>query len=257
MTIDTATGRSRRGHVGSFPEAATTHSSTAWANSETLHGHPAGDDQVRSDYHALVRSDVIPLVPESGGTLLDVGGGVGATAARLKALGKAKRAGVVDLVDAASRNADLDFSYSGNLEDPSVLDRVIEREGPFSIVLCLDVLEHLQDPWRVVRGLHGGLAPGGVIVASIPNIRNYKALFPLLFQNKWTLTDKGILDRTHLRFFVRDTAIELMTSSGLELDEVRSAPSGGRKIRLIRALTLGLLNSFTDQQYLIRVRNTA
>lgn len=216
---------------------------------------PVSNDPVRSDYHRLVRTEVIPMVPESGGTLLDLGGGVGATAARLKALGRATRAGVVDLVDASTHNPDLDFSYRGNLEDPTLLDTVIDREGPFDTVLCLDVLEHLQDPWRIVRKLHSGLTRNGVIVASIPNVRNYTALFPLLFRNKWTLTDKGILDRTHLRFFVRGTAIELMTCSGLNLEEVRGVPSGGRKIKLVRAAMLGLFNSFTDQQYLIRVRN--
>ena len=117
------------------------------------------------------------------------------------------------------------------------------------------MLEHLRDPWSVVRLLHGGLAPGGVIVASIPNVRNFTALAPLLFRNRWRLTDAGVLDRTHLRFFVRESAVELMTSSGLVLEEVRARPSGGRRVRAFRAVTAGLMNSFTDLQYLIRVRN--
>ena len=46
-----------------------------------------------------------------------------------------------------------------------------------------------------------------------------------------------------------------MTHSGLRLEEVFGEPSGGRKVRLFRALTLGVLNSFTDRQYIMRVRN--
>ena len=107
----------------------------------------------------------------------------------------------------------------------------------------------------MISHLHRGLTPQGTIIASIPNVRNFTALLPLVFQNRWQLTDAGILDRTHLRFFVRDTAIELMTSSGLRLDDIRAKPSGGRKVRYFRALTAGLVNSFTDLQYLIRVRN--
>lgn len=208
----------------------------------------------RENYHALVRQDVIPLIPKTGGTLLDVGGGVGATAARVRELGLVERAGVIDLVADNSANIDLDFRAAGDLEDLEFISNILEKQGPFNIVLCLDVLEHLTDPWAVVAKLHEGLATGGFMIASVPNVRNYKALLPLLFLNQWKLQDAGILDRTHLRFFVRSTAIDLMTSSGMILQKVVPAPSGGRKVKLFRHLTLGLLNSFTDSQYLICVR---
>ncbi|MEM9140341.1 MAG: methyltransferase domain-containing protein [Pseudomonadota bacterium] len=194
------------------------------------------------------------MVPRAGGTLLDFGGGVGATAAELRARGHAHRAGVADLVADRVTALNLDFRHRGDLEDPVFLEQIIAAEGPFTCVLCLDVLEHLSDPWSIVRRLHAALVPGGTIIASIPNIRNFRALLPLVFQNRWTLTDAGILDRTHLRFFVRSTAIDLMTCSGLMVEEVRGIPSGGRAVRLFRALTLGQLNSFTDMQFVIRVR---
>ncbi len=196
------------------------------------------------------------MVLPGSGTLLDLGGGTGETAVQLRRLGRAGRVGVADLVDGGRNGPDVDFRHIGNLEDPEFLNRVIERDGPFQTILCLDVLEHLRDPWGVVRRLHDGLAQGGAIVASIPNVRNFTALMPLLIRNRWQLTDAGILDRTHLRFFVRESAVGLMTSSGLQLEEVRSQPSGGRKVRMFRAVTAGLANSFTDLQYLIRVRNT-
>lgn len=211
-------------------------------------------DPSRMDYHKHIREEIIPLVPDAGGTLLDVGGGVGATAARLKHLGKAQRVGVIDLIDSSMEGVTKDFSYSGNIEDARFLDSVIEAEGPFQTILCLDVLEHLVDPWAIVGRLHKALVPGGVIVASIPNVRHYSAFLPLAFQDRWDLADDGILDRTHLRFFVRSTAIELMTCSGLKLEEVRGNLVGGRKVKLARALSLGMLNSFTYLQYLIRVR---
>ena len=210
---------------------------------------------MRDSYHSLIRHDVFPMIPPEGGTLLDLGGGTGRTARRLREIGFARRAGVVDLVaDRGGAGDGLDFRYAGDLENPAFIAAVIRAEGPFRTVLCLDVLEHLRDPWAVVRQLHGALEPGGAIIASIPNVRNFRALGPLLLANRWTLTDAGVLDRTHLRFFVRSTAIELMTCSGLELEEVRASPSGGRAVALVRALTGGLMNSFTDLQYLIRVR---
>jgi len=211
---------------------------------------------VRHDYHDLVRADVVPHVPKSGGTLLDLGGGIGATAAHLKQLGHADRVGVVDLVRPDDGGPLIDFAYCGNLEDEHLIEEIIAAEGPFQTILCLDILEHLVDPWRLVAQLHSGLAPGGVIVASIPNVRNFRALFPLLFLNRWTLRDTGILDRTHLRFFVRSSAIELMTGSGLTLESVVPSPTDHWAIRLFRLLTLGLFNSFTDRSYIVRVRLT-
>jgi len=221
---------------------------------------PYNQHSYLGNYHVwetLVRWDALDLVPKAGGTLLDLGGGIGATAAAARLNGHADRAGVADLVAEHTRAAPVDFRMAGDLEDPAFLDDVIRAEGPFATILCLDVLEHLRDPWSVVAALHRALVPGGTIVASIPNVRHYRAVFPLVFRNRWTLTDAGILDRTHLRFFVRDTAVGLMTSSGLVLDHVAGKPSGGRAARVVRALGCGLLDSFTDLQFLIRVRRDA
>lgn len=212
--------------------------------------------EFRDGYHTLVRKDIVPMVPKTGGALLDVGGGIGATAAYLKELGHVEKAGVVDLYAENSSDFELDFRMAGDLEDPALLGRVIAEQGPFNVILCLDILEHLVDPWALIAQLHKGLVPGGIIVASIPNIRYYKASLPLIFRNEWTLTDAGILDRTHVRFFVKSTAIDLMTGSGLTLDDIQpNFPFWDRNVRWFRKATFGLLNSFTDVQYRIRVRN--
>ncbi|MDB5666262.1 MAG: ubiG 2 [Cypionkella sp.] len=162
---------------------------------------------------------------------------------------------MVDLISPERPDARLDFHVAGNLEDDAFVRRLLEQHGPFDVILCLDVLEHLADPWSVVRRLHEALAPDGVIVASIPNIRYFEASFPLFFRGKWTLRDSGVLDRTHLRWFVKQTACELMTSSGLVLEKAISKPGRGRKMKWVMRATLGLLNDFFTVQFLIRVRN--
>jgi len=124
----------------------------------------------------------------------------------------------------------------------------------FDTILLLDILEHLVDPWAAVAKLTPLLRPRGTMIASIPNVRYYKVVLPLLLRGEWTLRDNGILDRTHLRFFVKETAIDLMTSSGLRLDSV--TPTGvekGRKKWLLNRLSGGLLQPFLEYQYLIRV----
>jgi SAM-dependent methyltransferase len=196
------------------------------------------------------------MLRESAGALMDVGAGTAATAGYLKRLGRATRAGTVDLARAESPDPDIDFQLAGNLDDESFVETVIAEEGPFDTILCLDVLEHLVDPWRLVQQMHKCLRPGGVLVASLPNVRHYRVSGGLFFRNRWGLQDAGILDRTHLRFFVRDTAIEMLTSSGLVLEDVMAPLPERRRglVRLFRAVTFGLFDSLISVRYVIRVR---
>lgn len=205
------------------------------------------------NYHDLVRRDVFPLIPEQAGRVLDVGGGVGATSAALKAAGRASEAIVVDHVDQSAPG--IDRTFRGNLEDATFLDGAIAEAGPFDTILCLDILEHLREPWKVVERLHAALKPGGVIVASIPNVNFLGLVGPLVFQGRYELQDEGILDRTHIRWFTRKTAVDMMTRTGLQLEAV-TGTMGGR-YKLMNTATVGLLRRFFVLQYLIRVRRPA
>lgn len=208
------------------------------------------DTSIREDYHSLVRRQVLELVPTGPNKVLDVGGGIGASAAHLKANGKAASATVVDLVGTTCL-PEVDHAYGGNLEDPALLRKIGSEQGLFDVVLCLDVLEHLTDPWATVDTLTELLRPGGVIVASIPNVRNYRLLVPLVFKGKFELADSGILDRTHLRWFVGDTARALMSRGDLSVD-VFKRHFEGRKKTLFNKATLGAFEDFLTIQFYIR-----
>lgn len=207
-----------------------------------------------ANYHSHVRRDVFPLIPR-GGKVLDFGGGDGATAAALKAAGHVDCIGVADLVPPDPAHA-IDFSFQGDLSRPEALARIAADHGPFDTILCLDILEHLVDPWTMVAHLHGLLKPGGCIVASVPNVRHYSVLLPLL-GGHWRYRDAGVLDRTHLRFFTRDTAVELMTSSGLAVEQVKANARGRRRDQMLQRLSGGLFSGVMALQYLVRVRNGA
>lgn len=204
-------------------------------------------------YHALVRTDALRLVDAQAGAVLDLGGGIGATSAALKAEGRASRVVLADLV-ADNPHPLVDVAFSGDLEDPALLDQILGNEGPFDTILCVDVLEHLRDPWMVVARLTGALAPGGAIVTSLPNARNYQLVLPLVLRGRFDLADAGIMDRTHMRWFTRITAIEMMTGSGLRLEAVEDKLLGGRRHVLINRATLGVFRRFLEAQYLMRVR---
>lgn len=206
-------------------------------------------------YYSSVRAEIFPLLPDHSEKLLDLGCGAGETAAAIKARGQADWIGGIEIMPDAVEKAKerLNLVVSGNIE---AMDIGIEPES-IDTILALDVLEHLVDPWLVVRKLDRMLKPGGVIIASIPNVRHLSALLPLLMMGDWRYQDSGILDSTHLRFFTRKTAIQLMISSGLKLEDVRTTGAGSRLgsfTSLFNILTLRKFQGFFDFQYLIKVK---
>jgi 2-polyprenyl-3-methyl-5-hydroxy-6-metoxy-1,4-benzoquinol methylase len=175
------------------------------------------------DYFATARTEIKPLLPEKVGRMLDLGCGAGASVAFVRAERNVAWAGGIELMpeQAEAAKSVCDRVWSG---DVAALD--IEAEiapGSLDLVLCMDVLEHLVDPWVTVKRLSALLAPGGRLILSVPNIRNYRFIWDLMTRGDFKYRDYGLLDRTHLRFFVRDTAIALATCGGLRLVSARSA----------------------------------
>jgi 2-polyprenyl-3-methyl-5-hydroxy-6-metoxy-1,4-benzoquinol methylase len=85
----------------------------------------------------------------------------------------------------------------------------------FDVVLMLDVLEHLVDPVAVLRRAASVLKPTGWAVISLPNVTHISVRLALL-GGRFTYTDTGLLDRTHLRFFDSDGVTELLDQAGWE-----------------------------------------
>jgi SAM-dependent methyltransferase len=200
-------------------------------------------------YFGRERKEILPLLPQKVDKILEVGCGSGATLAYLKDNGYCQWTAGIELFPEAAKIAKerLDFLYEGNVESA----RLPFEKSSFDVILCLDVLEHLVNPEAVVSYLHTLLVPGGVIIASIPNVRHISVVFPLVFMGRWNYESSGILDKTHLKFFVRDSAIKLMESSGLKLERVISVM--GSRGSFAAKLSLSILKSFFEIQYLIKV----
>jgi 2-polyprenyl-3-methyl-5-hydroxy-6-metoxy-1,4-benzoquinol methylase len=107
---------------------------------------------------------------------------------------------------------------------------VADLDGPlpdlnasFDVVLCGDVLEHLKNPKDVLILLSRSLKPGGVVIVSLPNVANLYVRLQLLM-GRFDYQDRGILDRTHLRFFTQKTFRELLDDAGLETLQLTASP---------------------------------
>ena len=103
-------------------------------------------------------------------------------------------------------SADLDYI---NFDDALGADR-------FDVVVAADVLEHVKDPESVLKAVTKFLSPGGFIVLSIPNVAHMSIRLNLL-TGHFPYGASGLLDRTHLRFFTRESAQSLVEDAGFAI----------------------------------------
>lgn len=184
----------------------------------------------KPDYFSCERDDVARLVPVDARRILEIGAGFGALGRILQHRGDVA-VDAVEINPAAGPHLASVYRrhWIGDIEQLN-LDGALEQ---YDCIIFPDVLEHLIDPWSALKSLIPRLAQGGVVVASIPNVRNVGLLYRLIFQGRWDYEESGLLDRTHLRFFTRASIVELMEGAGLTIDRWstnRDNYSGLRKL---------------------------
>src|SRR3954470_24112101 len=146
----------------------------------------------------------------SGARVLDVGCASGYLARELRSRGCTVVGIEPDTVNATQARTHCEAVIVGDFEQPEDRERL---PAPFDYVLFGDVLEHLRDPWAALAGTHELLRPAGRVVVSIPNIAHWSARREIL-RGRFPYADHGLFDRTHLRFFTRETAHDLVASAG-------------------------------------------
>ncbi len=171
------------------------------------------------DPDAVNTSQSLMLELVGGGKdVLDLGCATGYLAEALGARG-CRVSGVEYVAEAAERARP--FLEQLVVGDLNTLDLVGELGAErFDVLVFGDVLEHLADPYAVLRRALELLRPGGSVVISVPNVAHGSLRLALL-QGRWRYTETGLLDRTHIRFFTRASLNELLRSSGLVPVDVR------------------------------------
>lgn len=173
------------------------------------------DESITNSSQSAILRHIRATVP-TGASVLDVGCASGDLARALVERGY--RVSGVDVdAEAVERARDvLVEAVVADLETDSLTGLL---EGPYDVVILADVLEHLTEPHRHLAAARELLAPGGVVLASIPNVA-HGALRLALLQGRWHYTAEGLLDTTHMRFFTYDTVLELFQGCGLEVGSV-------------------------------------
>lgn len=175
-------------------------------------------DQKDAGYYLEQRPDIQAVISPHGKRILDIGCAGGELGWALKQAGAIEVVGVEYSPEAAElARRKLDRVYVGDVQS---LDLPIDESG-FDYIVFGDVLEHTIDPWAVLASYGDYLKPGGLVIASIPNIRFYASIARLIF-NRWGYRESGILDKTHLRFFTLPTIREMLEQQGYRIERVES-----------------------------------
>jgi len=200
------------------------------------------------DYFSHVRMDAIELIPmeNRNGNMLEIGAADGSTLLYCKKNAYAKNITGVELCKiegSLQESTDFDAFIIGDIES---LDLQFS-ENSFDVILCLDVLEHLVDPSALLHKVKTFLKDDGVLITSVPNIRELVTMVNIFLRGDFKYTDSGVLDRTHLRFFCKKNIIELFLDNGFRIVKITDAKNGKRWV--VNRLTFGLFEEFITAQY--------
>jgi SAM-dependent methyltransferase len=173
-----------------------------------------------AEYYDRVNNDLLRLIPPDARVVLEIGCGAGALAAAYRRVNPAAEwLGVeMDLAAFAAAEKRMTRCFHGPIEGfEGGLANLIK---PPDVIVCGDVLEHLVDPWRALTWLAKLAAPGAQVLACAPNVGHWTVIRDLL-AGRWRYQDEGLLDRTHVRFFTRESLQEMFAAAGLHVFEVR------------------------------------
>jgi 2-polyprenyl-3-methyl-5-hydroxy-6-metoxy-1,4-benzoquinol methylase len=204
------------------------------------------DDQ----YFRGARHDYVACLPHNpDARILEIGCGNGDTGALALRTGKCQWYCGVEICERVAADARRQIS--------EVVVADVEqwqpgsRDAAFDALILSEVLEHLADPWATLRKLRCLMKPGACVFASSPNVSHHSVV-RMLLHGDWALADKGIMDRTHLRWFTPASYRRLFESASFVVDSVAPLSPPGPRGRIVNACTFRKFAHLFAQQITLR-----
>src|SRR5687767_3758154 len=124
----------------------------------------------------------------------------------------------IDAIEANAEWAEMARPHYRNVWASYVEDAPLEPAA-YKLIVCGDVLEHTPNPLGVLKRLCEAASGDAKFIISLPNVAHLAIRMMLLFGH-FPKMERGILDRTHLHFFTKDTALDLLRQAGLRPEKV-------------------------------------
>lgn len=174
-------------------------------------------DPLRYDGHAVDPHESSGLICEMvpvGARVLDVGCGTGSMSRLIRDCRQATIQGIEPNPERARAAAERGIDVRVGLLDATTAAEL----GPFDVVLFGDVLEHVTDPAALLDVAKLALRPGGIVIASSPNVAHWTVRWNLL-RGRFDYQPLGIMDATHLRWFTQSTFRSLFAAAGFVIEQ--------------------------------------
>lgn len=171
--------------------------------------------------HSIVNPDLLAMIPPRARRVVEVGCMHGAMAKAYRATNSAAEYVGIDIDSDYARVAaqHCTQALAGDIEEfgSAQLDKLF----PSDCWIFGDCLEHLRDPWRIVKLIRSAIDADGCLLVCIPNAQHWSVQLRLA-TGAFRYEDSGLLDRTHLRWFTRITLLEMFGQSGWGIDRAVS-----------------------------------
>ncbi|MBT2678864.1 methyltransferase domain-containing protein [Bacillus sp. ISL-35] len=170
-----------------------------------------------STYSTYIRNEIVELIDSSKDAainVLEIGCACGGTLLKIK--NSYKNANLYGIE--FNENASAIANQFANVKAQDAEREMDYPKGFFDYIILADVLEHLYDPWAVMKNIRKYLKEDGKVLISIPNVMHF-SLLQKVIKGNWTYTDAGLLDKTHIRFFTLNEIKKMLLDanySGIE-----------------------------------------
>ena len=168
--------------------------------------------------HEQHNPDLLKLIPITAKKLIEVGCSSGALAREFKKLS----------IDSHYLGIEIDAGYAElahrhcdevtilNIEDAD--DVFWAAQSGREIWIFGDTLEHFKNPWRILEKIFKVIPENGMIIACIPNAQHW-SMQARLSIGDFRYEEEGLMDKTHLRWFTRQTIVEMFDLAGFDIEE--------------------------------------
>jgi len=183
--------------------------------------------------HDMYNAELLQLIPKQSQKIIEIGCGSGVLAKMFKQTNPSCHyLGVEINEEYANHSATYcDECITLNIEEAD--DTFWLNQSDRDCWIFGDVLEHLINPWEILRKIRQNLPPNGSIVACIPNLQHW-SLQAKVNSGFFRYETNGLLDRTHLRWFTRVTIFEMFHEAGFKISQIigRAFPDPDKTIFL-------------------------
>lgn len=180
----------------------------------------------RYEYMEEINKEILRQIPynkaQSPAMVLDVGCGSGALSKAIQDKGYSVWGIESNKEAAAKADGRIHKVINADLTEVTLVKQEIGQKV-FDYIVFSDVLEHVYDPFSIIKEYLVFLKRGGFILVSVPNAVAWTNRLKFLF-GRFEYSDTGIMDRTHIRFFTFRTSKLLVKAAGCTIVRVDYSP---------------------------------